>query len=351
MRENSNHFIRVNVRSMQGYIPGEQPADPNVIKLNTNENPYPPSPKVRATLSNLDIQELRRYPDPTCSALRTAIANLHGCDAEQVFAGNGSDEVLALCLRAFVELDGSVGFFDPSYSLYPVLAQIQDIETRPVPLTDGFLWSIPGNFETSIFFLTQPNAPTGMLYPRTEVENFCDRFNGIVVIDEAYVDFASRNCMDLALTRSNVLVARTLSKSYSLAGIRLGYLIGNAQLIAAIHKIKDSYNVNMLTQRIAQAAIEDIEYMRGSCERITKTRKRIAAELKSADFEVFPSEANFLWIRSKTTDAKELFEHLKTQNIFVRHFTNEKIKQFLRVTIGTDAEMDTFLAAIRNDVR
>ena len=340
-------YIRRNVRDMDGYTPGEQPSDPDVIKLNTNENPYPPSPAINAVLENLALAKMRRYPDPLATELRTAIAQLHGCGIDHVFAGNGSDEVLALCLRAFVEAYGSVGYFEPSYSLYPVLAAIHDVETRPVLLTDDFGWNMPSDYQASLFFLTQPNAPTGLIYPREQVESFCDDFDGIIVIDEAYVDFAARDCMDLALSRSNVLVARSFSKSYSLAGIRLGYLVGNPSLIAALYKIKDSYNINQLTQRIGLAAVRDSAYMESNCERIIATRKRVADSLQDMDFEVYPTQTNFLWVRPCRTPALTLFEELKKERIFVRHFPGEVTGEFLRITVGTDAEMDSFLAAVR----
>lgn len=342
-----DRFIRRNVQAMEGYTPGEQPSDPNAIKLNTNENPYPPTPETQRILQNCEGSDLTRYPDPLAKELRTAISRLHGCDMEQVFAGNGSDEVLALCLRAFVEQDGSAGYFVPSYSLYPVLCGIRDIEAKPVELDEEFGWRMPQDYEASIFFLTNPNAPTSMLYSRDVVEQFCDEFDGLVVIDEAYVDFSSRSCMGLALSRENVLVARTLSKAYSLAGIRLGYLVGNPGLINALYKIKDSYNINTLTQRIARAAIQDQVHVKKNCDRIINTRQRFASGLKKLGFKVFPSETNFLWVSPPEISAMELFEHLKSVQIYVRHFHGPKTGNHLRITIGTDDEMDTCLEEIK----
>ena len=212
-------YIKQSVQAMQGYTPGEQPTDPQVIKLNTNESPYPPSPAVREALQSLKVETLRLYPDPVSLTLRRKIAALHGGTPDNVFVGNGSDETLALCSRAFVEDDGAIGYFEPSYSLYPVLAQIRAVTARPVALGPDFEWAMPPDYQASLFFMTTPNAPTGIQYPKTAIRAFCTHFPGVVVLDEAYVDFAREHCMDLALEFANVLVLRTLSKSYALAGL------------------------------------------------------------------------------------------------------------------------------------
>lgn len=350
MSNRSANFIRDNVQRMRGYVPGEQPSDPKVVKLNTNENPYPPSPRMSEALLAAGTDRLRRYPDPVASELRGALATLHGCTCEQVFAGNGSDEVLALCLRAFVDNDGSIGYFYPSYSLYPVLADIQDVEKRPVELADGFKWAMPQDYAASLFFLTNPNAPTSMLFERAEVEAFCDSFDGVVVIDEAYVDFSERDCLDLALSRDNVLVARTFSKSYSLAGIRLGYLVGSERLVAALYKIKDSYNINCITQSLALAAVNDQGHMRANCKRIIATRTRIARELCRLGFEVCPSQTNFLWVCSNSLPAVRIFAELKQRSIYVRHFDQPRTRDFLRITVGTDGDMDILIRSLKQIV-
>ncbi len=340
-------LIRKSVQAMSGYVPGEQPKGEGVIKLNTNENPYLPSPDVQDILSMIDISVLSRYPDPVCIELRKVIAELHGCAVENVFVGNGSDEVLALCIRAFVERDGSVGYFDPSYSLYPVLADIEDVEKRPVPLDASFGWAMPADYEASLFFLTHPNAPTSKVYDKATIEKFVADFMGVVLIDEAYADFADDNCMEFALEHSNVVVARTLSKSYSLAGIRLGYCVGNAELIGAMYKIKDSYNVNYLTQEIARVAILDQNTMRANVQAIIETRKLVAEKLEELGCEVCASQSNFLWIKPLGTTAEELFKALRKKNIIVRYFGNdERTKNHLRVTIGTAPEMFAFLDAV-----
>ncbi len=331
--------IKRSVRDMHGYVPGEQTNDPAVIKLNTNENPYPPSPAVMEVLRNTEASDLRRYPDPLCIELRRAIARLHKCDVRQVFVSNGSDEALALCTRAFVENDGSIGYFDPSYSLYPVLADIQGIDKSPIELGADFGWNMPDSYDASLFYIAHPNAPTSTTFARDELAGFCRDFSGVVVIDEAYVDFADRDCVDIAMNSDNVLIARTLSKSYSLAGIRLGYMLGDPDLIGALMKIKDSYNVDTLTQKIAMAAIEDNVHMRRNCERIIDTRQALTLELEKLDFLALPSQTNFIWTRHRRLEAKELFEKLRLKNILVRHFDRDCVSDYLRITIGTDPEM------------
>jgi histidinol-phosphate aminotransferase len=344
-----NNLIRQSVRAMSGYVPGEQPKDADIVKLNTNENPYLPSADVQDILSMIDVAVLSRYPDPACLELRKVIAELHGCAVENVFVGNGSDEVLALCIRAFVERDGSVGYFEPSYSLYPILADIEDVEKKPVALNAAFGWQMPEDYAASLFFLTNPNAPTSLQYSKKEVESFAQGFDGVVLVDEAYADFAKENCMELARTNDNVLVARTLSKSYSLAGIRLGYCIGNTELIGALHKIKDSYNVNYLTQEIARVAILDQDTMKANVQAIVETRRRVVDKLSELGFEVCDSQTNFLCVKPQGLCAAALFEQLRNKNILVRHFGNDDCtKDYLRITIGTAPEMFQFLDTVES---
>lgn len=340
-------MIRKAVEQLSAYTPGEQPRGTGVIKLNTNENPYPPSPKVAGAMKNIDPAKLRLYPDPVCTSLRKKIATYHSCGVEQVFVGNGSDEVLALALRAFVERNGSVGYFDPSYSLYPVLAAIEGIRTAPVSLADDFGWTPPSLADTSLFFLTNPNAPTSLLFSKSDVSAFCRSYPGVVLIDEAYVDFAPGHCVDLSLQLPNVLCARSLSKSFSLAGLRIGYAVGSVGLIEALYKIKDSYNVSYLAQELASAAMEDIAWMRANVERIRTTRDRVAGVLTGWGNFVYPSATNFIWVRPAGKPAREIFESLRSRNIFVRYFPGPRTGNHIRITIGTDEQMDAFLAAWR----
>lgn len=339
-------MIRASVQSLHPYTPGEQPRGADVVKLNTNENPYGPSPKVAAALRAADPERLRLYPDPVCGDLRARIAALHGCAPENVFIGNGSDEILALAIRAFVERDGTVGFFDPSYSLYPVLCAIEDVPTRPIALDADFAWREPPAPDASLFFVTNPNAPTSLLFDRTPLEAFCRRAAGVVLIDEAYVDFARASCVDLALALPNVLVTRSFSKSYGLAGLRVGYAIASAALIEALFKIKDSYNVSLLAQTLAAAAIDDQPWLRDAVARIVATRSRVTADLRARGWTVLDSETNFLFARPAGRAAKDIFESLRARRIFVRYFPGPRTGEFLRITIGTDSQMDILLAAL-----
>jgi histidinol-phosphate aminotransferase len=342
-------LIRKSVRDLCAYTPGEQPKRAGLVKLNTNENPYPPSPQVKAVLSRLDPDVLRLYPDPVSSLLRQVIADLHGVKREQVFVGNGSDEILALCTRAFVEDDGAIGYFEPSYSLYPVLASIRNVTGIACALTDRLEWPVVEPTPASLFFLANPNAPTSMLFPKARVKAFCESFPGVVLIDEAYVDFACENCIDLARTHANVLVMRTLSKSYSLAGLRLGYTVGPVALIEALFKIKDSYNVDRLSQEVAVAALTDQAYMQRNTGRIKTTRERLARLLAERGFNVCPSETNFLWVRPSRRAAQDIFETLKARDVLVRYFPGVRTGEYLRITVGSDEEVDCLLAALPVD--
>lgn len=349
LEETMNTRIRATVREMTPYVPGEQPKLPNIVKLNTNENPYPPSPAVAKALAALDPADLRLYPDPSCAGLRAKLAELHGCAPEQVLVANGSDEALRLCADAFVENDGTIGFFEPSYSLYPVLAAMRGVPSKPVDIWPELAWRMPDGYSASLFFLANPNAPTGMLFDKVRVREFCARFPGVVLIDEAYVDFAREDCLDLALGLPNVLVCRTLSKSYSLAGLRLGYLVGSAELIGAVLKLKDSYNIDRLAQAAALAAVTDQDWMRGNVRRIQATRARLAAALRGMGWTVCGSEANFLWAVPSGRTAREVFDALRRRAIVVRHWPGPRIGDYIRITVGTDAQIDTLLAALREE--
>lgn len=332
---------------MSAYVPGEQPADLKVIKLNTNENPYPPSPRVMRAVKNIEGNNLRRYPDPECGKLRAAIAKLHKCAVTQVFVGNGSDEILALCTRAFVEDNQAIAFFEPSYSLYPVLTKIRNVKSRAIKLDKTFQWRMPPA-HAALFLMTNPNAPTGILYPKKEVARFCKRFAGVVVLDEAYVDFSSSNCIDVALKLKNTLVLRTLSKSYSLAGLRVGYAIGSEELIAALFKIKDSYNVDRVAQCLAAAALQDQAYMRANVRRIIAARRKLVCALTAMGFAVLPSDANFVFAKPAGIGAETLYRRLRKRNILVRYFAGKATRDFLRITVGTDGQINKLLKAIRN---
>lgn len=341
-----NSFIRRNIQQMEGYTPGEQPNDPSVIKLNTNENPYPPSPRVREALIAESDASWRLYPDPLCQALRATIAGLHQCNCEQIFVGNGLDEVLELSTRAFVEDRGLIGFFSPSYSLYQVLAQIRGVETAPITLNENFDWPASASSPADLFWITNPNAPSGRLYEPDKVATFCKQAKGVVVIDEAYADFSRTNCLHLALTLPNVLVLRSFSKSYSLAGLRVGYAIGPAELIQAFYKIKDSYNMNRLAQAAARAALLDQAYVLANVEKIKVARQKLTKALTDLNFKVWPSEANFLWVQPPAPGAAKLYQSLKEKGVLVRYFPGKQTGLNLRITVGTEAENNQFLARL-----
>lgn len=367
----ATRYIRPLVRRLHAYVPGEQPKIKGLIKLNTNENPYPPSPKVlRAVRAAVDGR-LRLYPNPTAQALRERLAKLHRCRPANIILGNGSDELLALAVRAFVEpksgkrksgkaeSQATVQFFTPSYSLYPVLADIHGAATNAVPLRSDF--GLPSlaelrrghrwDFQAALTLVTTPNAPGGRGYGRAELSALCRAQRGVVVLDEAYVDFADQHALPLALKHPHVLVSRSFSKAYSLCFQRVGYFVGHADLIAALDKIRDSYNVNGLGQIAALATLDDLPHYRRNFRRIIATRRRVARELAVLGFTVSPSQTNFLLVRPPGPPAKAWLAALRQRRVLVRWFSAPAVRDYLRVTIGSDGEMDTFLAAVRAILR
>ena len=361
-------MIAKHVRKLAGYVPGEQPKSKNVVKLNTNENAYPPSPKCAEVLKKFDLDRLRRYCDPDCTALREALAKLNHTTPDRIFVGNGSDEILALCAKTFVENDESIGSLDPSYSLYKTLAAIRDVKWVGAERVGVNSWSwrkdgksavrlrLPTS--TSLFLWTNPNAPTGEWSEPKTIKAFAKKFKGVVLVDEAYGDFARGNCMDLATAKDNrnLIVMRTFSKSFSLAGLRVGYCVGPKDLIDALVKVKDSYNVDAIAQAVALAAVKDIAWMKKNVKAIVDMRKRFTAELEKRGWDVIPSESNFVFARppkkvevggrGRQWNAENIFMALKERNIFVRYFRGPKTGDRLRVTIGTPAQMKKLLAAL-----
>lgn len=343
-------FGRDILRDVEGYTPGEQPRDGIYIKLNTNENPYPTSPKVIEALQSVSTEHLRKYPDPVAGALRRACAERYGVPGEEwIIAGNGMDEILALAIRAFVDPGDKLITVYPTYTLYDVLCQLHGCSLRAIPLDDDFQLS-PDFFneQGTLCFLTRPNAPTGIAYPKEEIENFCKSFKGIVLIDEAYVDFADDNCMDLPLQYDNVIVTRTFSKSYALAGLRIGVAVAQPALINEFIKIKDSYNMNYLSQKAALAAIQDNAYMEMRSEQIRKSRTQLRRQLLDLGFSVPESKSNFLLARwDGTPSAAVLFETLRNHHILVRYFNQPRLDNALRITVGTDEECDQLIQALK----
>ena len=340
-------YCRPNIARMTGYVPGEQPKDRTYIKLNTNENAYPPSPRVRELLRELDIARLRLYPDPVADGLRDAAGGPFGLPREWLLCGNGSDDLLTIAVRTFVDQGGALAFPVPSYSLYPVLADIQAARGVRIELDERF--ELPADVldqaETaSLLFLCRPNAPTGNAFPIETMHAVCRGFGGIVWIDEAYADFGQDHCVGLVREYPNVVVSRTVSKSYSLAAVRLGVAFADPDLIQEMLKVKDSYNVGMLTQLVATTAFDDREYMLANVARVRATRERVSTELERLGFGVLPSEANFVFTRPPVP-GDAFARGLRDRGILVRYFAGERTGGYVRVTVGTDEEMDAFLAA------
>jgi histidinol-phosphate aminotransferase len=340
------------VRELTPYVPGEQPRTGALIKLNTNENPYPPSPGALAQLASDVGTTLRRYPDPSSTALRQAVAGRLGLAVDQVFAGNGSDEVLALCFLAFFKGRGRLRYPDVSYSFYPVWSRLFETSSEPVSLADDFSLDPRGygGASSSILF-PNPNAPTGMALSIAAIET-CLGCNPdhVVAIDEAYVEFGAESAVPLLENHPNLLVVQTLSKSHGLAGLRIGFALGSPELITGLERVKSSFNsypIDRVAERVAIAAIEDEAHFSACRDRIVATREWTAKQLQLLDFSVLPSRANFVFVRHATVRAKVLLDQLRQRGILVRHFDLPRIDQHLRISIGTDEEMQQLLASLR----
>lgn len=343
-------YFRPEIDAIAGYVPGEQPKMAGLIKLNTNENPYPPSPKVAETLRNFDIARLRRYPDPTADELRDLFAADLGLKRENLIAGNGSDDLLTMVFRAFTAPDRPVAVFEPSYSLYPVLAAMQGAPVRRIPLAaDSFAYpedAVERAGDANLLVVARPNAPTGNCAPRELVRRYCAGFDGVVLIDEAYADFAADNCADFAAEFPNVLVMRTFSKGSSMAGVRLGYAFGHPALIAGLMKLKDSYNLDQLSQAVAKTNYLDKDYRAACVAKIRAERERVGAELLRRGFAAVPSQANFLFASPPDGDGAGTFAFLRENAVVVRYFPGPVTGRYLRITVGTPEENDRLLEVL-----
>jgi histidinol-phosphate aminotransferase len=340
--------IRSNILSMAGYVPGEQPRDGEYIKLNTNENPYPPSPRVfEAIREALTGDRLRKYPEPMGDTFRNAASRVLGVSADQIIIGNGSDDILTILTRTFVPEGGLIASPTPSYILYKSLAEIQGARFETFPFADN--WQLPERWDgelPDLVYIANPNSPTGTFIDPAAVAQLAQRLDCPVVLDEAYVDFAEHN--GLAFTnRPNLIVTRTLSKSYSLAGIRFGFGVAHPSVIRELIKVKDSYNCDVLSLAAATAAILDQEYMHETRRNIVATRDRLSAGLRESGFDVTPSHANFVWARRPDRPVKPLYEGLKARKILVRYMNYPGYGDGLRVSVGTDSEVDTFLRELK----
>ena len=339
------------VRKVVPYVPGEQPQEQHMIKLNTNENPYPPAPGVIRALKEFDTDRLRLYPEPTCKVLVDAIAEYYGLKSSQVFVGVGSDDVLAMIFMTFFNSKTPVWFPDITYSFYDVWADMLRIPYEVKPLDENFQIVKEDYYgENGGVVFPNPNAPTGILIPLSEIEDIIQHNrNVIVVVDEAYIDFGGESALPLIEKYDNLLVVQTFSKSRSMAGMRIGYAMGNKRLIQAMTDVKESINSYTMTREsivLGAASLADEEYFQEKKQMVVATRERTKEELRRRGFEVLDSSANFLFAKPNSVDAGWLFEELKKEKIFVRHFNGERIKDYLRISIGTDQQMDCLLQAI-----
>lgn len=345
-------FWNQKTRELTPYVPGEQPKDgQKLIKLNTNECPYPPSPAVAEVLKNFDPASLRLYPNADGYGARKAFADRNGLSAEQVFAGNGSDEVLAIAFQTFFGGDSPILFPQISYSFYPVYCELYGIAFRQVPMKEDF--SIP--VEEFLrpcggVVLANPNAPTTLFLGKEEIIRILKAHpDQVVIIDEAYVDFGGESMLGLIHEYDNLLVVQTLSKSRGLAGLRVGFAAGHKDLIAGLDRVKNSFNsytLDRLAIACAEASLRDEKYFRQTVRKMMNTRERIVPKLKEMGFQVLDSKANFIFATRPGTDAASLFSYLKEQGILVRYFKQPGIDQYLRISIGTDGEMDALLSAV-----
>ena len=343
-------FVRATVREMSGYVPGEQPgAGERVVKLNTNENPYPPSDRVLKAVQDIGEELLRRYPQPAADTFRAAAAKLHGVTPDMVIAGNGSDDVLTVATRTFIPPGGRIAHPEPTYSLYPVLARLQDAQSVPVPW--GTDWSLPTEAllgtKADAIYLANPNAPSGTFVSPMKVSELAAAFPGALLIDEAYADFADDNCVGLLKQHANVVITRTLSKAYSLAGLRFGYALARPEVAAEMMKVKDSYNCDAISIAAATAALEDQEYARGNWKAIRNERQRLSAAMKEMGWEVLDSHANFILATAPDGRGREAYEALKRKHILVRYFDKPGLADKIRITVGAAYQNDALLAGIR----
>jgi len=334
---------------MDGYVPGEQPKGQTFVKLNTNENPYPPAPTVGQALQNFLWEDLRLYSEPSAYAVRQAASAEFGFHQDEIICGNGSDDLLTIAVRTFVNQGEAMAYCEPSYSLYPVLADLQGALHRRVQLDDDF--QVPEDAAeqargAKLLLLARPNAPTGTNTARARLEKLCQEFSGVVWIDEAYADFSDDNCLDFVSRYENVVVSRTFSKSYSLAGLRLGLAFAQRELLFEMNKVKDSYNVDALTQCLGAAALQASGYMRANAARVKATREWLNVQLQQLGCEVLPSQANFVFVKPPRP-APKVFAALRQGGFLVRYFNLPRISDYMRISIGRQEDMEAFVCCLK----
>jgi len=341
-------YFRENIEKVKGYEPGFQPKDTDVIKLNTNENPYPPSPAVMKVLAEISAEQLRRYPDPLGNEFRQAAAEANGVQPENIMCCNGGDDLLTIAFRAFCDESRPVAYLVPTYSLYPVLARLQNCNTIEVPFDDEF--NLPARLASTSAALTivcNPNAPSGSFVSVGELASLADELSGILLIDEAYVDFAEANCTELVKDLDNVIILRSMSKGYSLAGIRFGYAIAQPDLIVGLMKVKDSYNVDAVAVAVATAAIKDQKYFSETTEKVKKDRGLLVTQLRDLGFEVPQSCANFVLAQSKNCKASKIYDKLIERRIYVRYFNLPGLNDKLRISVGTGEQNNELILVLK----
>lgn len=345
-------LVRDNILAMTGYVPGEQPLDTKVIKLNTNENPYPPSPRAMDAVAAVTPEQLRRYPSPDAMAFRQAAARVHGISPDMILATNGGDELLAMVFRACVGERQNVAWLDPSYSLYPVLARMQDARQIVLPYNiSGTTWELPEaifGLDAKLLLIVNPNAPSGTIIDINTLSRIIAGFSGLVLVDEAYVNFAPYSALPLVNRFPNLVLLRSLSKGYGLAGLRFGYAIAQTDILRQLHKVRDSYPCDALAIAAATAAIEDQAYARATWERVKTERQWLAGQLAAMGYSMPDSHANFVLARVPAgNDARAIYEQLKMQNILVRYFALPGLTDKLRITIGSPEQNRALVAALQ----
>ncbi|HZZ43477.1 MAG TPA: histidinol-phosphate transaminase [Tepidisphaeraceae bacterium] len=343
-------FIRPTIRDMQGYAPGEQPAaGERVVKLNTNENPFPPSPRVVQAIREMEPEMLRRYPDPNAVSFCNAAAKIHDISSDMILTGNGSDDILAIAVKIFLGPGDTLAVPHPTYSLYPVLAELDEVKFTTIDWDRD--WSLPIDgllaAKPRAIFLANPNAPSGTMVSPLKLEELAQKFKGLLLIDEAYVDFADDNCLPLVKKYENIVISRTLSKAYSLAGLRFGYAVAQPAVIKEMNKAKDSYPNDALSIVAATAAIEDQEYARKSWDHVKAERQRVSSELTQMGWKILPSQTNFILAATPSGNGKAAYQGLKQQGILVRFFNKPGLSDKIRITIGTSQENNALLAGLK----
>ena len=341
-------LFRPAIDALDGYVPGEQPDRPDVVKLNTNENAYPPSPRALEALRAVDADLLRRYPHPAADEFRRSAAAALGVEPGWILAGNGSDDLLTMLMRAVAAPDRAVAYPAPTYVLYRTLAAMQEAPVIETPFDDAYTLPLDAlaRAAAALTIVANPNSPSGTAAPLDALDALAARLDGVLVIDEAYVEFGDGSALDLVRRFDRVVVLRTLSKSHGLAGLRLGFAVAQPSLLAGLAKVKDSYNVDAVAARVGAAAIRDIDYTRGTVARIRGARRRLTASLTALGFRVWPSQANFVLARPPDGGARRLHEGLRSRGILVRYFDEPRLADTLRITVGTEAQNEHLTATL-----